>query len=160
MSEEMKHQSPDVILVALDRVHSIRVMMESLLGSVDREDISDVHVAVKPHASLLLRAQDSLLELYQSLGNDLHQSEVGRDSPMKVQFHGVVVDVPTKYKSGWLAMNPGGMVFAFVNRPHSSYGCWVDDKKGFGTATIRNVTIDKQWFDTRVKIEDYIINEN
>lgn len=73
--ENKKYESPENILIGLDRVHTLSIMMDDLLGSVDGEDISYVHVALKPHAHLLLRAQESLAELYQLLGNDLYHSE-------------------------------------------------------------------------------------
>ncbi|UYD59153.1 hypothetical protein HPMBJEAJ_00038 [Aeromonas phage avDM6] len=71
----MEKKNSEHILIGLDRVHTISIMMGDLLGSVDGEDISDVHVALKPHAHLLLRAQESMGELYQLLGNDLYHSE-------------------------------------------------------------------------------------
>ncbi|AFN39333.1 hypothetical protein F485_gp218 [Aeromonas phage CC2] len=69
-----------------------------------------------------------------------------------VDFHGICLIVPYKFKDGWVAMNDGGTVFAFINRPHSSLGYWLDDKPGFDTETIATVETDIPWCDTIVRV--------
>lgn len=74
-----------------------------------------------------------------------------------VNFHGINFIVKQSYKDGYLAMNDGGSVFCFMNRPHKNYGHWLDDKDGYNTDVIGVVETSIPWRDTLIKIEDYIV---
>lgn len=72
----MKELTEFDIFEALDRTHTIQVMVENLLGYADEypDETTLVHKAIEKHHVLLRNVQDNLSELYQKLGEDLDKS--------------------------------------------------------------------------------------
>lgn len=74
----MKELTEFDIFEALDRTSTIIKMTSELVGYVglDGEDyLEDVHPAIEKHYAILRNVQDNLMELYQQLGQDLHEAE-------------------------------------------------------------------------------------
>lgn len=94
----MKELTEFDIFEALDRTHTIQVMVEDLLGFVDfagsacestihphsgqdeyPNETTSVHRAIEKHHILLRNVQDNLAELYQKLGEDLDSIIEGKE---------------------------------------------------------------------------------
>ena len=74
------------ILIAMDRVHTITVMLDELIGGIGWDEnvpidkqLDDVYEPVRPHWEHLAKAESELADLYQKLGTDLYYSETDKE---------------------------------------------------------------------------------